>query len=45
MTSRKRYLLLAVAGVFVAVALLMHRLPRRWADPVDLDAIRHRVVA
>jgi hypothetical protein len=45
MTSRKRYLLLAVAGVLVAVALLMHRLPRRWADPVDLYAIRQRIAA
>jgi hypothetical protein len=43
MTSRKRYVLLAVAGVLVAVALVMHRLPWRRADPVDLDAIRQRI--
>jgi hypothetical protein len=44
MTSRKRYLFLAVASVLVAVAL-MHRLPRRWADPVDLAGIRQRIAA
>jgi hypothetical protein len=35
--------LLAVFAVLLAGVLLLHRWPWRGADPVDLDAIRHRI--